>query len=500
MKLINKILILVLFTGLFSCSDYLDINTDPTKPTAGVVGPDLVLPAAQNGSYAALAGTQNNFGNIMMNQWAGDVTNFTGGNTDEYRFNLTSTFYAAIWNNQYLVTDKLQAVINKNSAENVYFAAIGKILKAHNMQYIADLYDSAPYSEAFQRGENFQPKYDTALDIYKALYTELDEAVAMINGADAAVAINPGANDVMLGGNMAMWVKFANTLKLKLLVRASSSSNGDAQSFVSGKFPSLASAQFLGVGDNITINPGYAADTGKQNYFWDRYGFTSGGDQTQSNKFIVGSQYFVDYLLGNGNVTPIAPYDARIEAYFTIASKSTTYQGVTQGADDPVDPTIGLSYIGPGLLSSADQNGLFFSAAESLFLQAEAAMNGKIPGNAGALFNAGIQSSFDYYSKDATAYLAGIAALPKVGWAGSNSDKLEAIMRQKWTALHSIDGLETLIEHNRTGFPNPPLPTLASTDRPFRLLYPTSELTGNSLNVPSVTKAQAFTPSIFWQK
>ncbi|MEE9349176.1 MAG: SusD/RagB family nutrient-binding outer membrane lipoprotein, partial [Flavobacteriaceae bacterium] len=276
MKLI-KITILLLITALSftSCDEYLDVNDDVNNPSADQVTPELILPAAQNGSVSAKLGTQNRFGTTMMNQWAGDVTNFTGGNDDEYFYNINNTFYAGIWNNMYLATDKLQAIINLNSNENVNFAAIATILKAHNMQYIVDMYGNAPYSEAFQRGDNYQPAYDNAMDIYKGIVSSLDSAVAMIGNAGIE-AKNPGASDVMMGGDMDKWVRFANTLKLKLLVRANSSSDTDMQSFVASQFATLSSASFLAAGENVLSNPGYAADTGRQNPFWNSYFLTNG--------------------------------------------------------------------------------------------------------------------------------------------------------------------------------------------------------------------------------
>ncbi|SDR73328.1 Starch-binding associating with outer membrane [Polaribacter sp. KT25b] len=500
MKLINKyILTLFVLTSIFSCSDYLDVNTSPNDPTADVVGPELILPAAQNGSYSAKAGTQNRFGLTLMNQWAGDVTNFTGGNVDEYRFNVTATFYGGIWNNAYLASDKLQAVINIDSPENVYFTAIAKVLKAQTMQYVVDIYGDAPYSEAFQRGENYQPAYDAASDIYKSLFIELTEAITLIDGAGLE-AVNPGSSDVMLGGDMDMWKKFANTLRLKLLVRASSSSDGDVQSWVSSSWGAVKSLPFLGVGENITTNPGYTNGNGQQNYFWEIYGFSTDGNQTNTNRFIVGSQYFIEYLKASSAVSPVGAFDGRIAAFFNTASGSGgDYQGVIQGADDPVDENIGLSYIGAGLLADPSQDGLYFSAAESLFLQAEAALNGNISGSAQTFFENGISSSFAYYGLDATTYLTGISGISGIGW--SASDNLEAIIRQKWTALHGIDGAEIFIEHNRTGFPDAPLPTLATqAHRPYRLLYPTSELNGNTANVPAVAASAIFAPAIFYQK
>ncbi len=485
MKLIKTTIILLILTfGLASCDSFLDVNEDVNNPTSDTVTPELILPAAQNGTYNILVQNQNRLGGIMMNQWAGDVTNFTGGNDDEYHYNITNTFYSQVWEKNYIVTDKLQAIINKNDPKYANYAAIAMILKSHNMQYIVDLYGDAPYSEAFQRGDNYQPKYDDAKSIYVGLYDALNQAINLIDNAGSAV--NPGANDVMLGGNMGMWKKLANTLKLKLLVRAASSSDSNMQAFVNSKFAELAGAEFLGAGDNVMINPGYAVDAGKQNPFWNYYGFQTNGDRTRNNQFIVGSKYFIEYLKGN-----IAPFisDDRISKFFTQPSGG--YQGIEQGADDPDDPNNGLSYIGPGLLRSGTQDGWFFTASESLFLQAEAALNGKISGDAQQLFEDGITESFKLLdlAASAPAYVTAVGTV-----------NLEKIITQKWVALHATDGAETLIEHNRTGFPNPPLPLLTTdTHRPYRLMYPQSEFVGNSSNVINITRAQVFQPSLFWQ-
>jgi hypothetical protein len=63
-------------------------------------------------------------------------------------------------------------------------------------------------------------------------------------------AINPGSNDVMLSGDMSLWKKFVNTVKLKLLVRASSSSNASVQTWVNTSYPTISSVKFLNGSEN----------------------------------------------------------------------------------------------------------------------------------------------------------------------------------------------------------------------------------------------------------
>ena len=142
------------------------------------------------------------------------------------------------------------------------------------------------------------------------------------------------------------------------------------------------------------------------------------------------------------------------------------------------------------------------TASESYFLQAEAVVRSYLTGNAKALFQSGIQASFDLLQVSASGagYIAASDGLDGIGWDGS-PNKIQAIMTQKWIALNGINGIESYIEYTRTGFPATAVSTVAITptgDLPKRLLYPTSELTGNSANVPNVSLSQIFTQGPFW--
>ncbi|WP_255702608.1 SusD/RagB family nutrient-binding outer membrane lipoprotein [Antarcticibacterium sp. 1MA-6-2] len=96
---------------------------------------------------------------------------------------------------------------------------------------------------------------------------------------------------------------------------------------------------------------------------------------------------------------------------------------------------------------------------------------------------------------DASSYYNQNAA--NIGWSAS-SDKIEAIITQKWIATNGINAEQSWYDYNRTGFPeNLPISLQASTpDRPVRLAYPASELTSNGNNVPS--QPDVFNTKIFW--
>ncbi|HET8839807.1 MAG TPA: SusD/RagB family nutrient-binding outer membrane lipoprotein, partial [Flavobacteriaceae bacterium] len=155
-----------------------------------------------------------------------------------------------------------------------------------------------------------------------------------------------------------------------------------------------------------------------------------------------------------------------------------------------------VSNLGPGLLVSSEQDAPLMLLAESLFLQAEAVQRGFLAGSAQAMYEAGITASFDYLgATGASTYYS--QSIPNVGWAAS-PDKIEAIITQKWIALNGINGFESWVEYNRTGYPTGlPVPLNNShADRPVRLAYPSSEITGNSANIPS--QPDVFSQPIFW--
>lgn len=504
-NIIKNLLIGGLFvTSIVSCDNFLDVNDDPNIPSAANVTPDIVLAATQVYTYNVLAGSivpdnpnivqdnMNQLGNLMMNNWTRDVgASNSSYYFNEHNYNVTSEFYSGIFENLMLRTSNYTFIQNTDKAGYDNYKAIAKILKSYYFQYLVDMYGNIPYSEAHKRSEILYPKYDDALTIYRDLYAQLDQATALIDNAPAGT-LNPGANDVMLGGDMQMWKKFANTLKLKLLIRESlrTASAG----YITAKMAELNSATFLGPNDNIFINPGYTPAANKQNGFASM--FLTTNDSFKNNWSSTGATKYTTNYLSSTN-------DTRIGRIYSPATTSPiTYNGHVQG--DVLGPTTGypVSHVGPGLLVDSSQDGIVFTAAESLFLQAEAVQRGYLGGSAQGLYEGGITESYKLLGLTATqasAYYSQTFNL--VGWANS-ANKIEAIINQKWIALNGINGGETWIENTRTGYPShvPVSPVAASGQRPVRLLYPSSELTGNTANVPPQTESMAFTSRVFWNQ
>lgn len=481
-----KILLPILALTLFSCDDYLDINQSPNNPTPENISPNLALAAAISEPYRILNTSANDLGNVWMQNWGGNVNTVTGGYATEYSLQLNSTFKPAIWDQTYLTVANLQNIINKDTETYDNHKAISKIMKVYYMQYIVDLYGDAPYSQAWDRA-NYTPAYDDDQAIYRSFIVELKEAINLIENANASDA-GVGAEDIVFQGDLDNWVKFANTLRLRVLLRESEVSA--SASYLSAEFALLNGAEFLT--DDVAINPGYSAGNAyKQNPFYG-YFYNIDGSAKLNAGFIKATSFVLNFLDSTS--------DPRKTKLYAPAS-GTTYTGVVQGATAPDTPDA-LSSVGPGLIIDAEQDGYLITAAESYFLQSEAAFRGYVPGDAKTLFESGIEASFlldGLTSADFATYLTAISTTNGVSWDVS-ANKIQAIMTQKWVALNGRNGIESFIEYNRTGFPVVPLATSAQYPTlPFRLFYPASEYTGNSGNVPNLGISEMFTQGPFWK-
>ncbi|MGX1023167.1 SusD/RagB family nutrient-binding outer membrane lipoprotein [Psychroflexus sp. MBR-150] len=495
---------------LVGCEDYLDVNTSPNNPTAETIKPDLLLASALSKPYSDLIGRTDrsigpvnglmpDFSNVFMNNWAGDVNNFTAAFIDEYQLsNITSNFYDGIWDQTYRGLATHQLIIDEPSENFDNHKAIARIMKSFYFQRLVDLYGDLPYTEALQGGDNLTPVYDNQVDVYRALVEDLDFAISEINSADNEDAL-VGGEDIIFQGDMSQWIRFANTIKLKILIRQSNlaETDGATQTYLNEQFANL---QNDFITQNVTINPGYSNDVNKQNPFYTIYGADSEGNVTDPGKLIVPSDYCAEFLKGqqteNGIQTGV--FDKRVNQLFTQIGGEVI--GVQQGADNTTAPSE-LSKLGPGVLKGSEQDGIIMTASESFFLQSEAVFRGYLGGDAKSLFQDGIRSSFRLLgltNAEADNYIASSNNTNLIGWDGS-ANKIEAIMTQKWIATNSFTAIESWIDYVRTGYPDIPLAITATKPaKPNRLLYPVSEFSTNTENVPNQTQQDAFTTKIFW--
>ncbi|MBS1487286.1 MAG: SusD/RagB family nutrient-binding outer membrane lipoprotein [Bacteroidetes bacterium] len=484
----------------------MNINTNPNAPSTTV--PDPVLSGALVATAFAHTNDAPSFSAYWAGYWAASGTYSLAGNVTQ-NFRLLNTSYQGIWTDLYLNAENYMFVesATRHTPSLAYYVAISKIMRVYDFHTLVDCYGNVPYTKSLQGFKNLTPSYDVDQTIYNNLLGQLDSAVLIIKTAQGTGNAKPmpATTDVMFGGNMNNWIALANTMRLRLLLRQSAVS---AQaSFITSEIAKLVAdgAQFLTA--DATINPGYQKSAGLQNPLWEANGLGVGGD-VGNRDFNRTSAYSLSFFQTNN--------DPRVDYFFRspgdapgVDSKSKPYFSIPWGTPPTTAyVTANTSGMGIGVLAGPNAPVTFLSAAESYFLQAEAAFRGWL--NAGSqqtLYQQGITASFtslgvpNAAAAASTYYTSGKV---NVDWSAS-TDKLQAIIVQKWAANTSINPMESWCDYRRTGFPNN-LPTsldpnklITSVVVPIRLLYPQTELNVNASNVPSLPNNAQFTSKIFWQ-
>ncbi|MXV37456.1 SusD/RagB family nutrient-binding outer membrane lipoprotein [Flavobacteriaceae bacterium Ap0902] len=507
MKIFNKILIGALGVMMLSCTDYLEDNESPNSPLIDNLAPTKKLAAAQSDIFRVITGDNRNYessvrtsslnqlGSIWSGVWSVDAANWTGAYSQEYTGNINNAFYDSIWDWIYLKSMNFENIKNYESDTYDNHKAIAMILESFYMQYIVDLYGDVPYTEAWIL--NPTPVYDDQKFVYRSLYNQLDEAIELIQAADSFDE-PVGGEDVMLNGNMQQWIAFANTVKLRYLIRQSEVTDPEIQGFITQEINELRGATFIS--SDVTINPGYnATSADRQNPFYGAYGYSPSGEPVSRRKLPVASEHIANII--NSSRTD----DPRRAMWF-IPDGSGEIVGVPQGEVGVNVPDY-VSFFGSGIIPTdtsigSSMDGYVMLLSEAKFLLAEAEQRwGGFGNSAEQYFNEGVMASFDRFGltiDEYDTYMNRISNIDGFGWNGT-SDKIEAIINQKWLALMLTNGMEAYLDNLRTGYPEIELPLTNTTGGfPKRLLYPSSEIQGNAANVPTVSLSDALANGSFW--
>lgn len=473
-KILTAIAIIVL--SFSSCEKVLDINTDPNYLSTAT--PQLVLPTAQV-SVAAIIGNDFNYvGSMWAQYWTGGY-GVSSSNLEFYNMQPTDAnrgyslaYSRALTDLNYLV----------KSGEPRYIG-VGKVLSAYMFQVLTDLYGDIPFSEAL-KGESegiVAPKFDKEQDVYAGLLVMIDEGIAELSKPVADVEI--GNEDLYYGGDLTKWIKFANTLKLKILVR--SGQYTEAEALVS------SGVQFIGDGDDAKM--AYFEASKNTNPMFARFEARQG----------VG-MYYVGAWSSVNELSELS--DPRKNKIYNIGTAGDS--GVLSGEINTLTnlyPPAGLNdnvrFSRPHKDYTFNVNTPVFllSSWESKFLQAELII--RQGGDASALLEEAVQSSFNYYDAgSASAYVAGL------GFTGaSQDDQLNILAIQKWISMNGLQMTEGWLEtlrFDRPGnkiftegiFTTPSLTTLASGVFPSSFVYPFNEVSYN----PNTPKNRKVTDRRFW--
>lgn len=359
--------------------------------------------------------------------------------------------------------------------------ALAKILKVATMHQVTDYYGPIAYSQTGSVSGNL---YDSQEDVYKAFFAELDEAITTLEPYAESGTVSLEDYDLVYGGNIAKWVQFANSLRLRLAMRVVYADEALARTQAE-----KAIASSIGV---ITENSGNAVVKSVDHH----------------------PLYEINVNFNDGDTQMGASMDCYLNGYsdprmfkFGKAAADGKFHGVRAG----ISPADWNAYKnGAGKVSAPNATAYKFcwlNAAEVAFLRAEGAVRGwNMGGAAKDFYEQGITLSFEEWGADgAAAYIANTTRTPAafadnvqnnnasapsnvtIAWneGATLEQKLAKIGTQKWIALFP-NGCEAWAEYRRLHYPAilPPVNNysngIVNTNQQIRRTpYPLSEQSDN---------------------
>jgi len=478
---------------LLGCDNYLDVDTDTDAP---VVAPsNQLLPNVELGVK-----NTNDF-----SIYTGDIliayTHQISFREEQDQYGTKADNYAVNneWDNTYLTLTDIETLISKATEDgDLQYVGVAQLLKAYEMSVAVDLWGDVPFTEATQLENGIvSPVFDDQEAIYNAVFDLLDQGIANINSGEG---IKPASDDLFYSGDMAKWIKFANTFKLKLYNQVRSTAV-----FNQADFDALVSEDnfFTSSADDFqwkhTANQAPLDE--RNSLFVATYGGTQfsyyqspwfyeilKGWNPNIHTGLVDPRipyYFVNQLedgqlppdQGNAETgNPAADYWDKATGFFSIrfgsigpnrdhaVENSATYPGifVTGGYyDDNSGPSLGINSgtgVAPHRILTYD---------EFLYIQAELIHDGVLTGSATDKLEEAMVASFAKVdevvvgtgtsqdvpelsgSDEVTDFIAGVLAEYA---SASPAKQLEIIMTQKWVATFG-DPMDQYSDYRRTGFP-----------------------------------------------
>lgn len=510
-----------------SCSDsYMeDLNTDKSK--ANSIDPNAQLTTAELQTYGDLGMVEiyrnylYAFTQQLMGCW--NTTNYGGRHTvdnNEMGRIWTSFYPKAIKN----LTDAIHRSAEDENRKNIN--AILRIYRVYMMSVITDIYGDAPYSEAGQGylKEIYNPKYDTQEDIYNDFFTELKDAASALNAANDRIT-----GDVIYNGDVAKWIKLANSLRLRYAMRISDVAPEKARKEFEDALASEGGVLTSGSDDALIKYMDISFSFGQDSYTDYRGNALSqllfGNDPANNPSYLCSTffnqlyntkdprTFMIARFYYDGLMSQTSP-DNRIDLTDEITGKGIamnpcqpgafSYEPWPQGYDsdmmkeiaktNPSVETTMARETEPKLANNflrGDNPGVVMTCAEVNLLLAEASLKKwNTGGTVEGFYSKGVRAAMDFLAdnygydrisdNDFNAYIA------DNGTGHTEQQAKAAINTQAWI-LHFTNPAECWANVRRSGYPRLKSPAeygfgqylTGGKDIPVRLCYPTLELSYN---------------------
>ncbi len=426
----KKITILLSFIVIIltSCSDFLDVNDNPNNPLE--VEDYLLLPSATVSVANVFSADYGILGSYWAQHWAQNNTSSQYKEYESYGMSSNAGVVNRSYRELYIggLSDNEILLRKAKTDENWGVFLMAATLKAFTFQSLVDMYGNVPYTEAFNGAEGLtNPKIDEGKVIYESIYSLLNEALSKdLSGFTKSRYMK---YDLLCAGELDHWIRFANSLKLRILIRQYSVNTTFANEEISklllvNKFLNADVALRNFEDNDSESNPLYESDQRQLN--------------TKNN--IRACATFMSYLESKGDTRLPVMFELVAGNYFGMIPgsynvPSTKFEGPDKVSKPVLTPKMAIQLM---------------TKAESDLLIAEAHLRLGNTANAKIFYESGVKNSFSRIGADIGDLLTTSYSFPAVGF----DDQLKAIIMQKWVdAADGQRGLEAHIERVRTGYP-----------------------------------------------
>lgn len=462
--------------SLTACTKSIYKYNDQTKAAAEVPAPTLFSNAVRNLSDVITSSNVNtNVYRLVVQHWT--TTTYTDEpNYDFFARNIPQRWWQVLYKDVLADLKEckrlLPASVGVTAPVKTNQIAITGIMEVYTWSVLVGTFGNVPYSKALDINNLF-PEYDDAKTIYQNLLTRLDAEIAALNPAEKGFDAN---QDLVYAGNVAQWVKFANSLKIRMAMTVADVNDIDVKTAVE----TADTKAFSTATDNAVFK--YQSATPNNNPIW--------ADLVQSKRQdFIASATLVDKLN--------AQSDPRLKQYFA-PNDNGVYVGGANGSTNTYSSYARAS----SKLIAIDAPALLLDYVETEFYRAEAIERGfTIAGTAADHYNNAIRASIKYWGGtdvEADTYLA----RADVAYATAAGNWKQKIGTQKWIALYNR-GFETWTEVRRLDFPVLAAPSSPKSGYPTRFTYPTNEQTLNNKHYTTASAAiggDKVDVKLFWDK
>lgn len=460
---------LLLATATSCTGKFEDINSNPYQP-GDLSADDYALGSAMNNLAGCVISSDVNTAQFTDCVLGGPLGGYFSDSKSDWKATISNFNPTDDWTRVFLKSDQILPKLFSNlnvvevvsqNTKNPVPMAIAYIIKVACMHRIADAYGPIPYSKIGSDGSITTP-YDSEQEVYNKFFEELTSAIAVLNehSNDRLTA----SADYVYQGDITKWIRFGNSLKLRLAMRIVNADQATAKKMA-----------------EEAVNPanGGVIEQNADNAAWSYF---SG---SVNNPLYVAKEYNHADDCKTGGDTHVAAdiiaymngySDPRRAKYFVVSEwENVDYVGLRRGIVIPEYKTIGRKYSGINLSPTSPL--YWMNAAEVAFLRAEAqgVYQFNMGGNAKQFYEQGVRLSFEQWQVDGVdEYLQSEQVLPityrdpaginsydreltslPVKWnEGAGREEMqERIIIQKWIANWML-GNEAWADYRRTGYPH----------------------------------------------